>query len=80
MMNLLHLKIRSVGTDELILEEDESKLMSILGFLPTFNVLVRQTTKDPDFDGDLFLGAFHGGELVGCILGIRRAWKEKHRE
>ncbi len=61
---------------EMILEEDHSLINHTMGFIPALGDIKRQIVNDPDFDQDLFLGAYVEKKLTGCILGIRRPWKE----
>jgi len=64
----------------LILDEDLTFLTHSLGYIPTLEDLQRQITGDPDFDTELFLGAFEGNKLIGSVFGVRRPWKEGQEE
>ncbi len=59
----------------LILDCDFTFLSHALGFIPTVDYLQQQTLDDPDFDPELFLGAFRGNRLTGAVFGVRRPWK-----
>ncbi len=50
--------------------------LSILGFGPSLADIKRHSFNDPDFDSELFLGAYVENELAGFILGIMRPWKK----
>ncbi len=75
---IIHDQLGLVHT--LILDDDLVLMTRSLGFIPTLLDVQRQTFNDPDFEPDLFLGAFLNSELVGCVLGIRRLWKEGQKK
>lgn len=52
----------------------------VLGFTPSLADIRRHTLNDPDFNPDLFLGAFVNGELDGCIMGAHRPWKDTQKD
>jgi ribosomal protein S18 acetylase RimI-like enzyme len=60
----------------IILEENHSDIMRILGFVPGPGDILRQTLDDPDYEPVLFLGAFDKDVLVGTVMGTRRPWKQ----
>lgn len=51
-----------------------------LGFLPSRNDFLRQTTSDPDFEPGLLLFARRHGQLTGCVMGVRRPWKRSKED
>ncbi|MHA1999944.1 MAG: GNAT family N-acetyltransferase [Promethearchaeota archaeon] len=64
--SLLHLlEHSSVGT----------RVIGSTSIIPDLRWFEFQTFLDRDFRGDLLLGSFRDGELVGASMGIRRPWK-----
>lgn len=73
-----NITIKPINTDQLlavlklISELNDTFLIKYLGYLPDLADLQKQTFNDPDFDPKLFLGAFSGDTLVGCIHCVYR--------
>ena len=60
----------------LVANENGAMFSDIVGFIPRIEDVKRHAKRDPDFDSNLFLGAYSRTELVGSILGIHRPWKK----
>ena len=56
--------------------DNQEFIIDTLGFAPTIDDILRHTKGDPDFDPNLFLGAYIKGELIGSVFALRRPWKQ----